>query len=230
MRRALLGLLVSALLPATLHAASSRDNRDDSLVFIGISPVGVHVPTLLTHPIGVGVYLGPNWMIGAEYGSTSADFDDDETEASATYSNLGAYVRLFPGTNSFNIGLAVHRRVFSGDGTTEVTDPDYGTVDVKASLDADATVGSLIIGNQWMMDFGLVLSVDWIVLSGLVSGKTDVSVKGTAVGPNGETIDVSQLDPETRRDAEKELTDLGSQINDVSAFPGVLVFTIGWAF
>jgi hypothetical protein len=222
--------LLLLLVPTLSWAASSRDNRADSTVFLGISPVGVHAPTLLTHPIGIGVYLGPNWMIGAEYGQFSHDFDDDETEATADYSNAGAYVRWFPGTNSFNVGLAVHKRILDGEATTTVSDPTYGNVDLKGTLKADATVGSLILGNQWMMDFGLVIGLDWIVVSGLLADSSKAEVTGTGRDADGNTVDVSDLDADTRRDAEKEMIELGNTANEISAFPGILVLTIGWSF
>jgi hypothetical protein len=218
------------LIPAIGWANSSRENRDESTVFLGISPIGLHIPTLLTHPVGLGVYLGPNWMAGAEYGSFSATFDDGDSKATANYQNIGAYTRWFPGTNSFNLGLAVHRRTFKADAETAVDDPTYGSVDVTGSLKATATVGSLIVGNQWMMDFGLVLALDWVIVSGLISGKTDSKLNGTAVLPDGTVVDLDKLDPKTKRKSERDLSSLGDVVNQASAFPGLLVFTIGWAF
>jgi hypothetical protein len=217
--------------PAILWANTSRENREDKRVFIGASPVGLHLPTLLTHPAGVGLYLGPDFLVGAEYGSISAAFDDGTIDASATYTNLGAYARWFPpGTNSVNVGAALHRRVLDANARVQVEDPLYGSLRVDGSLSADATVGSLILGNQWMMDYGLVIAVDWLVMSRLLSGSSSGNISGTVQLPTGQQIDVDQLDPDTREQAERDLAELGDLVNQVSAFPGALVLTVGWAF
>ena len=62
----LAGLLAFA---SAAIGATTRQNRADSLFFLGISPIGIHIPTLATHPVAVGIYLGESWLIGAEYGS-----------------------------------------------------------------------------------------------------------------------------------------------------------------
>ena len=230
----LLITLVLLTISIPVWGASTRQNRGDSLIFVGISPVGLHIPTLVTMPVGLGVYLGKNFLIGAETGNVTFDTDSDgsdgDSSAEGSYNNSGIYARWFPGTNSFNLGLALHKRIFSATATASSFDPTYGVVDVEASLDADATVGSVILGNQWMMDFGLVLAMDWIIVSGLIDSKVDSSFSGRVVTSSGQVISIEELDPETVADAERELNSIGEDINTISAFPGILVFTIGWAF
>lgn len=222
MRKAIVVATLLMCVPVLAWGASTRENRDDSLVFVGISPVGLHVPTLLTFPVGVGLYLGESWMIGVEYGSFEVDVEDDGDEADGTFDNAGAYVRWFPG-NSFYVTLAAHQRNWEANATVTVTEESTGTQrTLQARLETEATVATLGLGNQWMADFGLVFGVDWVLLSGLVDD--------SSVGSFDEGELASLTDPADREQAEQDLADLGDLLNDASGFPGVLVVTIGWAF
>jgi len=213
---------------AGVQAASSQQNRGDSLVFVGISPFGLHIPTLATFPVTAGVYLGENIQIGGEYGTAEASYEENDEEAEATYTNAGGYVRWYPGTNSFNVMLAMHNRTFTADATATVTDQSTGQdAVVNADMTASATVGTLGLGNQWMFDYGLFLGFDWVVLSGLVSGSVSSDVDATGTLPNGTVV---TLENDETREAEQDLEDLGNFLNQVSATPGLFVFTIGWAF
>ena len=210
-------------------AADTRANRSDSLIFLGISPFGIHIPTLIASPVGVGIYLGDNLLFGVESGGISGESQDDKgSTGTASFDNTGAYVRLFPGTNSFNFFAAVHKREWDIAATSSFFNSETGqSVIASAALTASATVGTLGIGNQWIMDFGLVLGMDWLLLSGPISSETTavVSVTGTVAGiPN------QFLAPQQKAQAERDLKDFAEFLNDVSAIPGLFVFTIGLAF
>ncbi|MCH7478490.1 MAG: hypothetical protein IIA14_10360, partial [SAR324 cluster bacterium] len=100
-------------------AADTRANRSDSLIFLGISPFGIHIPTLFASPVGVGIYLGDNLLFGVESGSISGESQDDKgSTGTASFDNTGAYIRLFPGTNSFNFFAAVHKREWDVQATS----------------------------------------------------------------------------------------------------------------
>lgn len=207
---------------AVAFGASSQQNRDDRVLFIGGSPLGVDVPTLIAPPVGAGVYIGHSLLLGAEFGSRTVTQDNNGDKASATYSNTGAYARWFPGTNSFNLLFAVHRRAWDAKATVTIQN-DLGIDEkVKSKLDAEATVATLGFGNQWMADFGLTWGFDWLLLSGVTGSSSKSQVLGFVNG-------ASLSNTETQR-AEKELKDLGTFLNKVSGFPGALVFTIGWSF
>ena len=214
------------------QAADTRANRSDSLIFLGISPVGLHIPTLIAPPVGLGIYLGDNWLFGVEGGSVVGESQDDEgSSATVSFENTGAYIRWFPGTNSFNYFAAVHKRTWEAQASSTFVSTDSATglittVRANAALTASATVGTLGIGNQWIMDFGLVLAADWLVLSSAISSESTAVVDAVGtVGGFTQTLTAQQ-----KKDAEKDLKEFGDFLNDVSAFPGFLVFTIGLAF
>lgn len=217
-------LAALAVMAGSAWGAETRTNRADSTVFVGVTPIGLHIATLLTTPVGAGIYFGDNWLAGGEYGAKTFDLSGDgEDEAELTFTNLGAYVRWFPNTNSFNVGAALHRRTSSGTGSVEVTDESTGqTADVEVEFDAEVLVGSLILGNQWIMDFGMVLSLDWVVLSGALSSSSSGTVK-TRV--DGQPVTTGE-----EKEAEEALEDLGDLTNLFMASSGLFVFTIGWAF
>lgn len=224
MRKIILLLAALAVMAGSAWGADTRTNRSDSTVFVGISPIGLHAATLLTTPAGAGIYFGDNWLVGGEYGAKTFELSGDgEDEAELTFTNLGAYVRWFPGTNSFNIGAAIHKRTSSGEGTVEVLDESTGQlVEVDVEFDAEVTVASLMLGNQWIMDFGMVLSLDWVVLSGALSSSSTADVRTK--------VDGQPVTTNEEQDAEDSAKELGDLTNRFMSFPGLFVFTIGWAF
>ena len=231
------GLLLAILFLSApfAQAAETRANRSDSLIFLGISPFGIHIPTLIAPPVGFGIYLGDNLLIGVESGSVSASGDSQDDAGTSTtnvsFDNTGAFVRLFPGTNSFNFFAAVHKREWAVDATATFIGIDqatgfFATVQASAALTASTTVGTLGIGNQWIMDFGLVLGMDWLLLSGPISSETTAVVNAVGtVGGFTQTLTAQQ-----KAQGEKDLTKFADFLNDVSAIPGLFVFTIGLAF
>lgn len=241
MKRTISLMAVLVLGASLAWGASSRSNRDDSLLYVGVAPLGVHLPTLATQPVAVGVYLGENWLVGAEYGSADLTVKDgkgefgpaeftvpdteDDWKLDGSYDNLGAFVRWFPGTNSFNITLAAHKREWTADLDFVYTRSDTGTpVPLSAGLTADSTVGTLGLGNQWMMDFGLVIGVDWVVASAPLGTSTSSRIDDSSLAAYG------GLPAAEKRQAEQEIEDAADTLNTVSALPGLFVLSLGWAF
>lgn len=204
--------------------ASTQQNRDDSLILLGISPIGIHIPTLLTHPLTAGIYLGQDVLIGVEGGSfsfTSDDVDPDADERfDGDFSNFGVYLRWFPNTNSFNLLFAVHQRDWDVNFGKDFLLDDGTIVQLDANLQTEATVATVGFGNQWMMDFGLVIGMDWLLLSGNISESSSFEVRSN--------ISALSASEKTRYDADIE--EGADFLNDISGFPGILVLTLGWAF
>ena len=73
------------------------------------------------------------------------------------------------------------------------------------------------IGNEWTLDWGLVIGADWLTGSTLLTQTVDASVNESS-----ESIDTS--------DTKKSSEDLGKMINLLSAIPGIVVFRIGYSF
>jgi len=230
----LLAISLMTGLATSVWAASSRDNRADRTVYLEATPLGIHAATLLSTPvIGAGVYLGPNWQIGVEYGSNeykakiANDAGTTDSKIDATYVNYGAQVRWFPGTNSFNMGLAINQRNWDVKFNTFLTPtgapPSTPDIPVSARLKADATVPAFIIGNQWIMDFGMVVALDWLVLSAPAASSTKYTLDGA-------TTNALSASPSDLAKAKKQGDDAGKFLNQVSGLPGILLFTIGWAF
>ncbi len=237
MKRAIILLAGLLAFASAAIGATTRENRADSLFFLGISPIGFHIPTLATHPVAVGIYLGESWLIGAEYGSANIkiqnkkgefglfEFDvrnmDPGERVDGSYDNVGAFIRWFPG-NSFHVTLAAHKREWDIDASVTIIDSALGPQVIGANVNADATVATLGIGNQWIMDFGLVIGLDWLLLSGVVHDSVSSHIN---LG------DLDALTTQADKDAAiADLNELGDDINKLSGWPGSFVLTLGWAF
>lgn len=195
------------------EVTDTADNRANKTLYIGFVPGGVHIPSLATHPVQLGVYLG-DFLIGGEFGKFSYTYEDSGDKADGDYTNVGAFARWFPG-NSFNFLFAVNKRTWDVDAT--VSD-SYGTV--HGRLKADATVYTLGVGNQWITDFGLVFGMDWLVASGIGSSSSTFTSPDLAGVPAGPQRDA----------ATKDLEDLGDLLNKVSGLPGLFIVSVGFAF
>ncbi|MDX2469615.1 MAG: hypothetical protein QNL04_03445 [SAR324 cluster bacterium] len=224
MRILIFSLISLLFLGNTALAADSRANRAERIGYIGISPIGIHIPTLLTNPAQVGFFLGDSLMIGVEKGEAAYESTDSDTNSTvtATYKNQGAWVRYFAG-NSFNFLFAYNTRVFQVDASvTETTTYSYSdgssesvTATAEGSVTAEANVLTAGIGNQWNLG-GFVLGVDWLVGSSLSSASNSYTID-TNTG-----IDTTQ--------AEEDFDQIGKDLNDISALPGVLILTLGFSF
>lgn len=208
-------------------AATSEENRDQRTVLLEVTPLGVHPATLLAFPmLGAGVYLGKNWLVAAEYGSHNYKLDtgSNNGKVDGTFTNQGISARWFPGTNSFNLGLAVNQRTWDVNFNYTITStiPGVGEIPVKANLKTEAIVPAFIIGNQWMTDFGMVIGLDWLIVSAPASSKVSGSYNLGALSGAATQAD--------RNEADKQLKDGGDFLNMVSGFPGLLVLTVGFAF
>ncbi len=219
-------LLLCAALGIAAGAAwgeSSRMNRDDNTVLIGFSPVGLHVPTLLTTPLQLAL-VGENFTLGVEFGRLefeSSDVDSDSDESfEGEFTNSGVFVRWFPGTNSFNFLAAVHQRNWDVSFRKEFLLDNGSSVLLTADLVAEATVGTLGVSNQWTMDFGMVIGVDWLALSQIMSETASFKV----------TADTSGLSSSEVARYEKDMEEGAGFLNDISGFPGALILSLGFSF
>lgn len=241
MKRLFILLAVALLASPAAWAASSRQNRGDSLLYVGISPIGLHLPSVATRPVAAGVYLGENLLVGGEFGTADIKIENGEGEfgpfefdapdseedwrVDGSYDNLGAFVRWFPGTNSLNLLLAVHRRTWDTDFDFTIVEEGTGTrVPLSANLTAEATVGTVGLSNQWIFDFGLVIGVDWLVASALSGDSSDATIDDSSLGT------FAGLVQDDKEEAQQQLEDAGDALNTVSGFPGLFVLSVGWAF
>jgi hypothetical protein len=134
--------------------------------------------------------------------------------------------------NSLNILLAAHQRSWTIDGGSTQHDATFNTdVNVRAKLDASATVGSIGIGNQWLTDFGLTIGFDWLVGSAVLASTSTAKFDGTAVNPlTGQVYTASQLDPATVAQAKADMNKAGKDLNIIAGLPGAFILTVGWSF
>lgn len=208
-----------------LQAADSESNRKESHALLGISS-GVHVPALVTHPLTVGFYLNENFLLGVEYGTASFEETDERDKFELDYINKGLYMRYFLG-NSFNILGALHQRSWEAKATLyesyTACVPGIGcapTVSgtISGTVTGSTTVATAGIGNQWLMDWGFTIGCDWLVLSYPISSSvSEISIEAMSVSM-----------PFTVADS--RVKEMGDLINLASAFPGVLILTLGWSF
>ena len=206
-------------------AADSAGNRGDSIIMLGMAPVGIHLATLVAPPVRVAVLLG-DLTVGFDSGSASSSQTSGTAKSIATYTNQGLNVRYFFG-NSFNASLGYHMRNYSAEATATSSTSTYSggswtttTASETFTLDAKTTVATLGIGNHWLMDWGLWIGVDWLLASNALSQTSEATLTSSTGTVTAEES------AKFKKDAEK----LGDLINAVSASSGFAVLTIGFAF
>ena len=212
MKKSALILFLMVFAASAVFGQSSRQNRGDSFIFVGYTPVGVHIATLFSQPFSFGVILGESLEIGVEFGSWADADNDGDVTFSGEFKNAGVFLKWFPG-NSFYFSLSGHKREWSLTATSSLS---TGAI-ALATVETNATVIGVGIGNQWMFDFGMFIGVDWVVLSGAASSSKTVTIS-------------SGLTPSEQAEAQRDFDDAGDTLNDWSGFPGAAILTIGWAF
>ena len=196
-------------------AADSAGNRKDSIIMLGMAPVGIHPATLIAPPIRVAVLLG-DITVGVDVGSADSSQSSGTAKSTASYTNQGLNARYFFG-NSFNASFGYHMRNYSAVATS--TSLDLNTSETF-TLDAKTTVATLGIGNHWLLDWGLWIGGDWVLAStalGQTSEATLISSTGTVSAANSATF-------------KKDNENVGDLFNAISASSGFAVLTIGFAF
>ena len=203
-------------------AADSAGNRKDSIIMLGMAPVGVHLATLAAPPIRVAVILG-DITVGIDAGSADSSKSSGTAKSTASYTNQGLNARYFFG-NSFNASLGYHMRNYSAEATSTSSTWSSGsgwtTATETFTLDAKTTVLTVGIGNHWLLDWGLWIGGDWILASSAISESSEATITNTTG-----TITATQS-AKFKKDAEA----LGDLINGVSGSSGFAVLTIGFAF
>ena len=203
-------------------AADSAGNRGDSIIMIGMAPVGIHAATLIAPPIRVAVLLG-DITVGVDVGSADSSRTSGTAKSTATYTNQGLNARYFFG-NSFNASFGYHMRNYSATATATSTtynwQTGYSTATETFTLEAKSSVATIGIGNHWLLDWGLWIGGDWVLASSAISESSEA----TSTNTTG-TITAAQS-AEFKKDAEA----LGDLINGISASSGFAQFTIGFAF
>ena len=206
-------------------AADSAGNRGDSIIMLGMAPVGIHLATLVAPPVRVAVLLG-DLTVGFDSGSADNTQSSGTAKSTATYTNQGLNVRYFFG-NSFNASLGYHMRNYSAEATSTSSSSTYSggswtttTASETFTLDAKTSVATLGIGNHWLMDWGLWIGVDWLLASNALSQTSEATLTSSTG-----TVTAAES-AKFKKDAEK----LGDLINAISASSGFAVLTIGFAF
>ena len=207
------------------RAADSAGNRKDSIIMLGMAPVGIHLATLAAPPVRVAVLLG-DLTVGIDVGSGSGSLSSGTAKSTATFTNQGLNARYFFG-NSFNASLGYHMRNWTIESTSTVTTYTFSgsgyTTSIASerySVDAKSTVATIGIGNHWLLDWGLWIGGDWVLAStalGQTSEATLISSTGTVSAANSATF-------------KKDNENVGDLFNAISASSGFAVLTIGFAF
>ena len=206
-------------------AADSAGNRGDSIIMIGMAPVGIHAATLIAPPIRVAVLLG-DITVGVDVGSADSSQTSGTAKSTATYTNQGLNLRYFFG-NSFNASFGYHMRNYSAEATASSSTYSFSggtwtttTATETFTLDAKASVATIGIGNHWLLDWGLWIGGDWVLAGSALSSTSEA----TSTNTSG-TISATES-AKFKKDAEA----LGDLVNEISASSGFAVLTIGFAF
>ena len=206
-------------------AADSAGNRKDSIIMLGMAPVGIHPATLIAPPIRVAVILG-DITVGIDAGSADSSQTSGTAKSTATYTNQGLNARYFFG-NSFNASLGYHMRNYSAEATASSSTYSYSggswtttTATETFTLDAKTSVATLGIGNHWLLDWGLWIGGDWVLASSAISESSEATLTNSTG-----TITAAES-AKFKKDAEA----LGDLVNGISSGSGFAQFTIGFAF
>ena len=208
-------------------AADSAGNRKDSILMLGMAPVGIHAATLIAAPIRVAVLLG-DITLGLDAGSADSSQTSGTAKSTATYTNQGLNARYFFG-NSFNASLGYHMRNYSAEATATSTSYTLNaartayttnTATETFTLEAKSSVLTLGIGNHWLLDWGLWIGGDWVLASSALSQTKEVTSTGTTGSPSATQ----------RASLKKNAEAAADEMNAWSASGGFAVLTIGFAF
>ena len=124
-------------------AADSAGNRGDSIIMLGMAPVGIHLATLIAPPVRVAVLLG-DLTVGFDSGSASSSQTSGTAKSIATYTNQGLNVRYFFG-NSFNASLGYHMRNYSAEATATSSSSTWSS---SSGWTYDNSVRNVHLGRQ----------------------------------------------------------------------------------
>ncbi|MDH4121835.1 MAG: hypothetical protein OEV94_09045 [Deltaproteobacteria bacterium] len=244
-----MGLAGGILLTLWAGAAwgrSDETNRMESHVLVLVSPLGFQASNLAVSPLLKGnitpvestggegnwkvgyVLQGGHWVVGLERGNSFFRITSPLTSDKASLSalNVGAFARYYMG-NSFYLNLMMNERTHTGDSTFSYTNTGTGVlVSSQGHFKAQAQSVSVGFGNQWIMDNGLILDMEWVVLSKAV-GKRALSSIQTTGTYNGVTTPLTAADLATLEGYSATLT---QTINHFAAQGGLFIFSAGWAF
>ena len=206
-------------------AADSAGNRKDSIIMLGMAPVGIHPATLIAPPIRVAVILG-DITVGIDAGSADSSQTSGTAKSTATYTNQGLNARYFFG-NSFNASFGYHMRNYSATATATSSTSTWSggswtttTASETFTLDAKSSVLTIGIGNHWLLDWGLWIGGDWVLASTALSQSSEATLTSSTG-----TVSATQS-AQFKKDAEA----LGDLINEISVSSGFAVLTVGFAF
>ena len=213
--KVIISIIFISIIATPLFSADSKGNRGSNNVSIGTS-LGLLSWANVTNPISIAM-PGEDWTFGLEYGSKSISTDSTSSGIKSTGSfnitDTGVFARYYYG-NSFNSILALNS-MSSEMSVTSTNASTGGSATGKLSTSAMRFTAG--IGNEWTMDWGLVIGADWLTGSALLSQSVSASVSESSG-----TIDTS--------DTTKSMEELGKVINVLSSIPGIVVFRIGFSF
>jgi len=203
-----------------------RENKD---LFVS-STVGVHIPTLVAIPVQLGYYSDADALYGLEYASRSFEYDDKNVVVTdGLVSNTGVFLRWFISPSwfeSLNVYSSFNKRNFNVDVRVRIDDnmntPFGGDAKyTDSNLKVEAYTVSFGIGNQWMWKNGVFIGIDYMVGTKIISSKIESSISA-----NGKDyVRGTEL-----RDAESDLNNLGTTIENIIEYNGYAMITLGWAF
>ncbi len=214
--------------PTAEFSSTSVDLRRDSILFIGITPVGISVPVNLTRPFSVGFYLGQDKQFGLEYGYSNFNESGTIVSSTASLDISGIYMRHFTG-NSFNLLFGVRQRTWTAEATVKKWQASSNSYRTTAVVRTDSMqMIRFGIGNQWVTDSGITLGGDWGIVTTRIG---NISSEYTIREDGG--FGMAEIDAAMDHQAEKSSRDAFLSEGDDFLTGGGLFFanfTIGWTF
>lgn len=194
---------------------NSKTYRSQKDFFIGtyMGPLSYSCNVI---PVNIGAYTGDSLLTGVEYQNNCASW------RGYLESNLSVYVRWFPG-NSFYFLTTFASGVYTkNDDELRTDDSDYV---FQVGRHFEVFHGAIGIGNQWILDSGFVIGVDWVVAGSAISWSS--SSKIFTATKNGDPVPLTNIDLTS---AEEELAAEEKEYFDSTLLTNALKISIGWTF
>jgi caspase domain-containing protein/pentapeptide repeat protein len=198
---------------------TSKDNRSDSFLFLGVTPFSYSIPESNFYPFQLGFYPGSGHLLGIEYGFINKDKSSETLSYNAELITRGVFYRLFPG-GSFNLLIALNQLSWIAE-STAYTKPG-SEMGYRVKDEETVNIGTFAIGNQWLLDSGVTIGCDWALIS-------------TRIGDPKSSREITNLggtETELAR-AKSELGDLEDTVEKDILFSSrnhILSITMGYSF
>lgn len=187
--------------------------------------IGIEYGLFVSPVSGFGVRaayaLSPNFQVG--FSSTSGTYDAKTLIDPVSLTTIETFdvaaslneieFKWFSG-NSFYLGAGIGQRKISFDLSARDT---FSNATLNTTLDTDAIVVNVCLGNIWTLDSGLYLGGEWLAVAASVSSSFETSAQSDSIASE----DLQELLDDSE--------DIAKRLGEAST-GGLALFLIGYQF